>query len=65
MTQRMFDDPVLELARQLGGGPENVLDLADVTDEEAETVLGVIGEVEAEERTRGIASRMRQMGHTL
>jgi hypothetical protein len=61
----MFDDPVLELARVMGDGPEGVLDLADVTNEEAETVLGAIGEVEAEERARGIAARMRQMGHTL
>ncbi len=65
MAQRTFEDPVLELATRLGGGPEGVLDFADTTDEEAEIVLGVLDEVEAEEQARGIVSRLRQQGHTL
>lgn len=65
MTHRTFDDPVLELATRLGTGPEGVLDLADVTDAEAEIVLSTLNELEAEERAAGIAARMRAMGHTL
>jgi hypothetical protein len=65
MTQRVFDDRVLELARVLGGGPEGVLDLADVSDAEAETVIQVLDEVEAEERAAGIAATLRRQGHTL
>jgi hypothetical protein len=65
VTQRVFDDPVLELARVLGRGPEGVLDLADVTDSEAEIVLGVLDEVESEEHARDIAAQMKRMGHTL
>lgn len=64
MTERMFDDPVLELARQLGDGPEGVLDL-DVTDDEAEAVLAAIGEAEAEQQASRIASTLRAQGHTL
>lgn len=65
MTQRTFDDPVLELSMRLGDGPEGVLDLADVTDADAEIVLGVLDEVEAEERAAGIVATLRGQGHTL
>lgn len=65
MTQRTFDDPVLELAMRTGDGPESVLDFAGTSSEEAEIVLGVLDEVEAEERAASITSRMRAMGHTL
>jgi hypothetical protein len=65
MTIRTFEDPVLELSHRLGHGPEGVLDFADTTDEEAETVLAVLDEVEAEEQASGIVSRLRAQGHTL
>jgi len=65
MTQRTFDDPVLELAMRLGDGPEGVLDLADVTDDEAEAVLTTLDEVEAEQRAAGIVDTLRRQGHTL
>lgn len=61
--QRVFDDPVLELARVMGGGPEGVLDLADVTDDEAEVVLAVIEEVEREAETRDLKAQLGQMGY--
>jgi len=63
--ERVFRDPVIELARALGDGPEDVLDFADVSDEEAEVVLSVLAEVEAEQEASGIASRLRQQGHVL
>lgn len=67
MTQkRQFADPVLELAMRLGGGPEHVLEFAsDVTDEDAETVLEVLDEIEAEERAGGIVATLRRQGHSL
>jgi hypothetical protein len=65
MTQRAFDDPVLELAMRSGDGPEGVLDLADVTDDEAEIVLAVLDEVEGEEKAASITGRLRAMGHVL
>jgi hypothetical protein len=65
MTQRTFDDPVLELAMRSGDGPEGVLDLADVTDDEAEIVLAVLDEVEADEKADRIVATLRQQGHTL
>ena len=66
MAQRTYQDPVIELARRLHGDhPERVLDFADVTTEEAETVLDVLDEVEAEENAAGIATRMRAAGHLL
>jgi hypothetical protein len=65
MTQRTFDDPVLELSIRLGDGPEDVLDLADVTDSDAEIVLSVLDEVEAEEQAAGMVATLRRQGHTL
>jgi hypothetical protein len=65
MKQRTFDDPVLELAMRFGDGPEAVLDLADVTDADAEIALGVLDEVEAEEQAASIVATLRGQGHTL
>jgi hypothetical protein len=65
MTQRTYADPVLELSMRLGNGPEGVLEFAGTTSEDAETVLEVLDEVEAEEQAGDIASRMRAMGHSL
>lgn len=65
MTQRTFDDPVIELATRLGHGPEGVLDLADVTDAEAEIVLDALDEVEADEEVARIEATLRQMGQIL
>jgi hypothetical protein len=62
--QRTYSDPVIELAIRCGG-PERVLDFADTTADEAETMLEVLDEVEAEERAASIAGNLRRMGHTL
>lgn len=53
------------MAMRTGDGPESVLDFAGTSSEEAEIVLGVLDEVETEERAASITSRMRAMGHTL
>lgn len=63
--QRQFDDPVLELAMRLGEGPEDVLEFAGTADEEAEALIEVLDEIEAEENARDIAGQLRQMGHVL
>lgn len=60
-----FSDPVLELTRRIGDYPGDVLEFADVSDEEAELVLATLDEVDAEEAASDIASRLRQQGHTL
>jgi len=65
MDDGRFDDPVLELARRTGDYPGGVLDLADVSNEEAELVLATLDEVEAAEAASDIASRLRQQGHAL
>lgn len=66
MTQRSFDDPVIELTHRLGGEPEDTLDFSLTTsDEDAELLLEVLDEVEAEENARDIAGRLRSMGHAL
>jgi hypothetical protein len=62
MTQRTFDDPVLELAMRFGHGPEGVLEFAGTTAEEAETVLEVLDEVEAEERAADWLATFRLQG---
>jgi len=64
--QRTYLDPVIELAGRLGGDPGDIYDLASqVSDEEAELVLEVLDEVEAEEAAAGIAGRLRRQGHIL
>jgi hypothetical protein len=65
MTQRTYEDPILELATRFGDGPEGVLDLADVTDIEAETVLAVLDEADREEKAAAMTGRLRAMGHVL
>jgi hypothetical protein len=54
----------LELASRLSGDPAvGVLELAaDVTNEEAEVVLAVLDEVEAEERAAGLVRDLRRAG---
>jgi hypothetical protein len=59
---RTFDDPILELTHVMGGDPEHVLEFADTTDEEAETVLQVLAEVDAEERAAAIGREFRRTG---
>ncbi len=59
---RTFEDPVLELAHVLGGGPEDVIDIADMTNQEAETALEVLSEVEHEMQAAEIAGNLRQAG---
>lgn len=51
--------------RTSGDDPTAILDMADVTPEEAEAVLEVLDEVDAEQRAADIAAQMRRMGHTL
>lgn len=66
MTERRFEDPVLELSMRMSGDdPTAILDMADTTAEEAQTVLEVLDEVEAEERAAGILASMRRQGHAL
>jgi hypothetical protein len=65
MNGERFQDPVLELVYELGGDPADVLGFADVSDAEAEVVLGVLAEVNAEMEASGVARRLRAMGHTL
>jgi len=58
-----FEDPVLELASRLSGDPAvGVLELADVTSEEAEAVNAALDEVEAEERAAGLVRDLRRGG---
>jgi hypothetical protein len=56
---------VLELTRRIGDYPGDVLEFADVSNEEAELVLATLDEVEAAEAASDIASRLRQQGHAL
>jgi hypothetical protein len=66
MDDGRFTDPVLELNRRLGGGPEDVIGLgSEMTDADAEIALGVLDEVEAEEQAASIVATLRQQGHTL
>ena len=60
MAERGFQDPILELSRRMGVG--TVLDMA-VSDDEAETVLEVLDEVDAEQKARAMLKQIRQMGH--
>ena len=66
MAERRFEDPVLELSMRMSGDdPTAILGMADVTPEEAASVIEVLDEVEAEEQAHSIAGRLRAMGHTL
>jgi hypothetical protein len=65
MDDGHFADPVLELTRRIGDYPGDVLEFADVSNEEAELVLATLDEVEAAEAASDIASRLRQQGHAL
>jgi hypothetical protein len=61
-----FQDPVLELNRRLGFGPEGVLSLAtEMTDAHAEIALGRLDEAEAAEKAAGYLATLRRQGHTL
>ena len=57
-------DFVLELASRTGADVMDIIDLA-ATDEEAETVLAVLDELDAKEHASDIASRLRRAGHVL
>ena len=63
--ERIYDDAVLELARRLDDDddPVGTFELAsEMSDEEAELVLAVLDEVEAEERAASIAGDLRRGG---
>jgi hypothetical protein len=65
MTQRTYEDPILELATRLGD-PLSTIELAgEVSPEDAEIVLSVLDEVEAEERAAGILATWRRQGLVL
>jgi hypothetical protein len=63
MTERKFDDPVIELAVRLDD--DQILLGGEVTPEDAEIALAVLDEVEAKEQAASIVQRLRQQGHTL
>jgi recombinational DNA repair protein RecR len=65
MDDGHFADPVLELTRRIGDYPGDVLEFADVSNEEAELVLATLDEVEAETTASDITRRLRQQGHIL
>lgn len=65
MTQRTYEDPILELATRLGD-PLSTIELAgEVSPEDAELAIQVLDEVEAEEQAVGIVATLRRQGHTL
>lgn len=66
MTQRTFEDPVLELAMRLGDGPEDVIGLAsEMTDADAERELDKLDWRGAKQTADGILATLRGQGHTL
>ena len=65
MTQRTYEDPILELATRLGDPLDTISLAGEVSPEDAEIAIGVLDEVEAEERAAGIVDTLRRQGHTL
>lgn len=58
-----FQDPVLELNRRLGGDIDDVISLgSEATNDEAEIVLGVLDEVDAEQWAAGALATWRRQG---
>jgi hypothetical protein len=63
MAQRNHGDAVIELATRLGD--DEILFSGEVSDADAEIVLEVLDEVEAEEKAANIVTTLRQQGHAL
>jgi len=65
MTQRTYDDPILELSNRLGDPINSIGLTADMTPQECELAIEALDEADAEEEAASYARRMRAMGYGL
>lgn len=65
MDSESFEDPVVELNRLTGGAPEDVVDLAGMTDDQARDTIEEVKRIQAAARAGEIKDQLRNEGHYL